>query len=174
MVWGGQCAADYFALQIMKVNMKAILLLLRTCDSVLVLYMPHSFLPRSGLLRRNTHEWHWRHIASLAGLLCSFQEIMFLYCFFPRIWLVVKDVLLSVYVCVLTWWLTKTHLILLFLNALISNNTSDRKVLKVTYLWISIERYSLCSLCWTWSTVSGLREGDFQIYTSFGEFQIWF
>lgn len=37
-----------------ETNMKAIVLLLRTSDLVLVLYMPHSFLSSSALLQRNT------------------------------------------------------------------------------------------------------------------------
>lgn len=76
------CAAAYFAFQIMQVNMKAILLLLGTSD--LVLYMPHSFLPRSGLLRRNTwitlkmHLFHWQSCC------VALQKINLLDCFFSQ------------------------------------------------------------------------------------------
>lgn len=62
MVWFQEgidnCAAAFSALKIIiQINMKAILLLLRTSELVLVLFTPHSFLLRN-LLSEETHESH--------------------------------------------------------------------------------------------------------------------
>lgn len=67
----------------------------------------------------------------------------------PRTYLVEKDKMLSICICVLLWWLLEILFFFFFycfcVNMLLSNNKINwKKIVKVTYLCIYIERYAFC------------------------------
>lgn len=106
---------ELILLSTIQVNLKAILLLLRTSELVLVLFTPHKFLLRTCFLWRNTWITLKMHCFNDSPAVLLFRSLKLLaLLFLPEFGLLCK-MHYHLFVCLLIWCLIKTYLVLLFL-----------------------------------------------------------